>query len=73
MAALLALGALAAPPPPIADSPAIPISGKDWTFVGGDWLSASPSPYPYSGGPGNNINGSWNAPAATIKDGATNE
>jgi hypothetical protein len=51
--------------PPIASTPIIPISGAGWTFIGGKWLPASPSPYGYSGGVGGeNIKGSWNAPAA---------
>ena len=60
--------------PPIASTPIIPITGDDWTFIGGEWLSASPSPYAYSGGAGGeNIKGSWNAPAAKSIAGDTNE
>ena len=57
--------------PPALTGAAIPISGKGWTFVGGDWLHASPSPYPYSLPP--NATDSWNAPAEKIDAAHTNE
>jgi hypothetical protein len=66
--------AAAAPPRIDPSIPPIDIAGPHWTFVGGKWLPASPSPYPYSGGPGGqNIKGSYNAPAYTIVPGRSNE
>ena len=52
------------------DGPTIPIDGTDWAFVGGDWLKASPTPYPYSLPP--NATEAWNAPAAKIDPAARN-